>query len=101
MHGVSEVAQGVADHVHGEFTLEPALALRARPQALHPWQLAQAHGDRKVALKCLKLEWEVFLFSYKSVKFEFQHGLHCKKNKKKKRKRGENVNESKMEADKT
>lgn len=46
MHSVSEVTQWRADHVHRELALETTFPLRARHEALYPWQFSKTHGGR-------------------------------------------------------
>lgn len=53
VHGVSEVPERGADHVHREVALEATLPLRARHQAFDSWQLSQTHGGRKSCVKSL------------------------------------------------
>lgn len=48
MHGVSEVTQRRADHVHRELALEAAFLLRARRKALQSREFCQAHGNEKL-----------------------------------------------------
>lgn len=85
MHGVAEISQRWADHVHREVALEATFPLRARHKAFNPWQLSKTHsGKEKLRNFPLKFEWKRLDSDYTSVKSEIQFGVHWKKKKKEK-----------------
>lgn len=82
VHGVPEISQRWADHVHREVALEATFPLRARHKAFNPWQLSKTHsGKEKLRNFPLKFEWKRLDSDYTSVKSEIQFGVHCKKKK--------------------
>lgn len=82
VHGVAEISQRWADHVHREVALEATFPLRARHKAFNPWQLSKTHsGKEKLRNFPLKFEWKRLDSDYTSVKSEIQFGVHWKKKK--------------------